>query len=275
MKKRKVSDRYIREKIFQMATPLKRYFIPHFFGMDNIDPEQGSLWVGNHPLFAIDYPLMAVEVYEKKGILLRALGDHWHFKIPVWGRLVSTIGAVDGTPANCSELMNTGEHIVVFPGGGREAFGKRKGEEHQLVWKKRMGFARMAIKHGYPIIPFASKGADNVYNILLDGKDVMASPLGRLFDATGITKFFRGGDMIPPIVRGVGPTLIPKPERFYFAFGEPIHTRRFNGEYQDQDALVELRKEVEDALLTQIKILLFILDQDQDQSYWRRLLTHL
>ena len=274
MEKYTESDIQWLEKLLQLTAPMRAYFSPRFFGMDNIDPAKPSLFVGNHPLFALDYPLMAAEIYFKKGIVLRSLGDHWHFKIPVWGKLVSILGAVDGTPENCSQLMNAGEHIVVFPGGGREAF-KRKGEAHQLIWKKRMGFARMAIQHGYQIIPFASKGADNVYSILLDGKDVMASPLGRLFDVTGFTKILRGGDMIPPIVRGVGPTLLPRPERLYFSFGEPIETKRFGGNYEDKDALVTLRKEVEDALLTQIKILLFILDQDKDHSFWRRLFTHI
>jgi 1-acyl-sn-glycerol-3-phosphate acyltransferase len=257
-----------------MFAPLRAYFSPRFFGLDHIEPDKPALYVGNHPLFAIDYPLMASEIYAKKGILLRPLGDHWHFKIPVWGKLITDIGGVDGNPESCSKLMQAGEHIVVFPGGGREAF-KRKGEAYQLIWKKRMGFARIAIQHGYPIVPFASKGADHIYSILLDGKDLMASPLGRLFDRTGITAFLRGGDMIPPMVRGIGPTLIPRPERFYFAFGEPIDTKRFDGRHEDPECLQTLRKEVEDALLTQIRILLFILDQDKTQSYWRRLLNRL
>ncbi len=260
------------KRFFRLTAPMRAYFRPRFFGLDNIDPEKPSLFVGNHPLFAVDYPLMAAELYEKKKIVLHPLGDHWHFRIPIWGFLVSQIGAVDGTPENCSRLMNAGEHIVVFPGGAREAF-KRKSEAHQLIWKNRTGFARMAIKHGFQIIPFASKGADNVYSILLDGKDVMASPLGRLLDRTGISPMLRDGEMIPPLVRGLGPTLIPRPERFFFAFGEPIDTKRFQGDYQDRESLLALRGEVEESLKTQIGILLFVLDQDRDDSYWRRLLN--
>ena len=268
------ADRKWAERFFKVTSPLRIYFSPRFFGMENIDPERPALYVGNHPLFAVDYPLMAAEIYYKKGILLRPLGDHWHFKIPFWGTLITNIGGVDGTPENCSRLMEEGQHIVVFPGGGREAF-KRKGEAHQLIWKQRMGFARMAIKHRYPIVPFASKGADNVYSILIDGRDVMASPLGRLFDVTGVTRVLRGGDMIPPLVRGIGPTLIPRPERFYFSFGEPIRTDRFEGNYDDPENLAALRKEVEEALLTQIKILLLLLDRDNDERFWRKLLTRL
>jgi len=262
------------ELFFKLIAPMRAYFRPRFFGMDNIDPAKPSLFVGNHPLFAVDYPLMAAELYEKKGIVLHPLGDHWHFKIPIWKTLIRSIGAVDGTPENCSRLMDAGEHIVVFPGGARETF-KRKSEAHQLIWKQRTGFARMAIKHGFQIVPFANKGADNVYDILLDGRDVMASPLGRLIESLGLKEVLRNGEMIPPIVRGVGPTLFPRPERFFFAFGEPIDTGRFQGRYEDRETLLALRREVEESLKTQIGILLFVLDQDRDESYLRRLLKRL
>jgi 1-acyl-sn-glycerol-3-phosphate acyltransferase len=268
------SDRVWLKRFFRLSRPMRAYFRPRFFGMDNIDPDKPSLFVGNHPLFALDYPLMAAELYEKKGIVLHPLGDHWHFRIPIWRFFMSRIGTVDGTPENCSRLMDAGEHIVVFPGGAREAF-KRKREAHKLIWKNRTGFARLAIKHGFRIIPFASKGADHVYSILLDGRDVMASPLGRFLNRTGIAPLIRNGEMIPPLVRGVGPTLLPRPERFFFAFGEPIETRRFQGAYQDRQALLALRREVEESLKTQIGILLYVLGQDRDDGYLRRLLNRL
>jgi hypothetical protein len=32
---------------------------------------------------------------------------------------------------------------------------KRKGEHYKLIWKERVGFARLAIEHGIPIVPVA------------------------------------------------------------------------------------------------------------------------
>ena len=262
------------ETIMRITEFMRTYFDPRFFGLDNIDPKRPSLMVGNHPLFAIDYPLMAAEIYQKKGIKLHPLGDHWHDKVPIWRGLIKEIGAVDGTPENCSRLMEAGEHLVVFPGGAREAL-KRKGEAHKLIWKHRYGFARMAIKHRYPITPFASKGADIIFSILVDGEDVMNSRLGSFLKKTGLSKTLREGDFIIPLVRGIGPTLLPRPERFYFSFGEPIDTTRFEGRYQDQDCLSALRTEVAEALNTQMGILLHLLSQDRDYGFWRRLLTRL
>jgi hypothetical protein len=41
------------------------------------------------------------------------------------------------------------------PGGAGEVF-KGRGQDYKLLWKERLGFARMAIEFGYPIVPFAA-----------------------------------------------------------------------------------------------------------------------
>ncbi len=43
--------------------------------------------------------------------------------------------------------MRRGELVMVFPGGAREV-NKRKNERYKLV-ENRLGFARLAIQHGY------------------------------------------------------------------------------------------------------------------------------
>ncbi len=101
-----------------------------------------------------------------------------HFRVPGWGPLLKRWGAVEGNPDNCTQLMQAGQPVLVFPGGAREV-AMRKDEVHKLVWKKRTGFARMAIEHGYDIIPFASAGCDEAYRVLVDGNDFQQSWLGR------------------------------------------------------------------------------------------------
>jgi len=49
--------------------------------------------------------------------------------------------------------------VLVFPGGAPEV-NKRRGEKYQLMWKERIGFARLAIQYSYPIVPFAAVGAE-------------------------------------------------------------------------------------------------------------------
>jgi 1-acyl-sn-glycerol-3-phosphate acyltransferase len=143
--------------------------------------------------------------------------------------------------------MRAGESILVFPGGAREVF-KRKGERYRLRWANRMGFARLAIEHGYPIVPFAAVGADDCYQIVLD-----AGELRRLLPAVRLLP--RAAEL-PPLVRGLGPTAIPRPQRFYFHFAPPIETTRLRGRERDAMAVFGVREEVREALEAGLELLL-------------------
>jgi 1-acyl-sn-glycerol-3-phosphate acyltransferase len=198
------------------------------------------------------------------------LGDHLHFKIPGWGRALLEAGAVPGTPENCTALMENGQHIVVFPGGAREVM-KNRGEEYQLVWKRRTGFARMAMQHGYDIIPFAAIGADDIYKIRYDSKAFQQSLVGRMADRAGLMdKWFRGGDTFGPIVSGLAGTNIPRPEKMYFMFGERISTRQLQSSYENTQKQWQLRRQVEAAIYQQMDELFAIRAKDKDWPTWRK-----
>jgi 1-acyl-sn-glycerol-3-phosphate acyltransferase len=108
---------------------------------------------------------------------------------------------------------------------------KHKGERYKLIWKERLGFAKMAIRHKCPIVPFSSLGADECYDIILDSKEILNSPIGILLKKLSIRP-----DAIPPIVSGIGRTPIPKPQRLYFAFGEPVDTSIYGGDHENLEA---------------------------------------
>ncbi|MBU2488164.1 MAG: acyltransferase, partial [Proteobacteria bacterium] len=147
---------------------------------------------------------------------------------------------------------------------------------YKLVWKNRTGFARLAMTHGYPILPLASVGPDNAFSILLDADDFMVSRLGRLAQKIpGMSRLLRDGEAVPPIARGLAFTPIPRPERFYFSFGRPISTKKYQGRENDPEALMELRKKVEDSINEQLGRLLLMREQDTDKGLVRRILTSL
>jgi len=240
---------------FWLATAASRaYFRPRFYGMDNISADRPTLFVGNHTIYGVlDVPLMIAQIYKDKGVLVRALADHFHFEVPVWRDMLIRSGGVDGTRPNCRALMRSGQHVLVFPGGGREV-AKRKGEQYQLTWKQRTGFARMAIENGYPITPFVSLGADDAFDILLDADDISDSAVGHALRRSGLYDgLLRNGDMIMPVSRGLGLTALPRPERFYFGFGKPISTRKYEGMAGDDEAVMELRGKVERAIKRKLK----------------------
>lgn len=257
-----------------LALPMRTWFAPKFLGTENIAPARPALWVGNHTLFGmIDISVLATELYVQHGVYLRGLADRNHFLLPGWRETLVRLGAVLGTRENCSALMREGEHVLVFPGGGREVM-KRKGERYKLLWKNRTGFARMAIQHRYPIVPFASVGVEDAYDILMDGADIMQSPLGQLLTRSGFAKeYLRDGDVIPPLARGLGPTLLPRPERFYFGFAKPIDTGVYDGRHDDEEAVYDLRDRVRDAVRDQITMLLEHRKADNESGFVRRILN--
>ena len=235
-------------ELWRRLAPLRAWFSPVFQGLDELDLSRPALFVGNHTLFSLDAPLMLSAIYSRHGVLLRALGDHAHFVIPGWGEAVRNSGGVDGTPENCAELMRQGQSILVFPGGAREV-NRRKGEDYDLIWKQRTGFARLAIQHGYDIIPFAVVGPNETFTILADADDVMATRLWRWLDhRVDISRRLRGGDLLSPLVRGMGPTLLPRPQRFYFGFGERIPTSHLQSETPERELLWSVREQTADAI---------------------------
>ena len=210
---------------------MRRVIKPKFYGIEHV-PKGGALLVGNHTLYGVfDLVLLAAEFIER-GIVVRGLADHAHFRIPGHRDLFTTIGAVPGTRANVRVLMRRGDSIMVFPGGAREV-AKRKGERYQLIWKNRLGFAVMAIEGRYPVIPFASLGIEDALDIVLDSDNPFMAP------ARILTKKLLNAEPMP-IVPGIGLTPIPRPDRLYFWFGEPISTLGYGG-VADEDNARELR----------------------------------
>jgi hypothetical protein len=262
------------DRLFQ---PVKRLLSPVALGLQHVPRKGAVLLTGNHTIYGlIDIPMLGLEIYEQTGRAVRGLGDHNHFKLPIWRDLLRRIGAVRGTRENCVRLFEAGEAVLVFPGGGREVM-KHKHEEYKLIWKERIGFARLAIQSGVPIVPFASVGVEDMFEIVIDADDILRSPAGDLLRALGITEqpWFRHGEILPPVARGRGLGPLPRLGRQYFLFGETIDTSRFAGRHEDRDACFALRKQVQTAIEAQIAQLLEIRDADPERYPIQRLLRRL
>jgi 1-acyl-sn-glycerol-3-phosphate acyltransferase len=126
---------------------------------------------------------------------------------------------------------------------------KHKGEAYQLIWKERFGFVQLAIEHGYTITPYATAGAEEAFDVLLDSADFMNTPLGRYLKRTGIAdRYLRGGEEFPPLVRGLGLTVLPRPEKLYFLVGRPIDMAQYRGREGEPQVLRVARNRVSRSL---------------------------
>lgn len=262
--------------VAELSKPLKTWFSPRIYGLDKIEAERPALYVSNHSVLGVtDGFFLGVEMYLQKDIMLRPLVDDLHNEVPFWRQLIRNIGMVPASREKCSQLMQNGAHVLVFPGGRREVC-KQKGEAYQLIWRNRLGFVHMAVEHGYDIIPVATIGAEELFDIMVDSKDIMRSPLGAWLQNSGIAdRYFHGGENMPPIVKGLGNTFLPRPERHYIQIGDRIPTAHFDKRTDDEALLLGIRKEVEGAFDVMFEDLKAYRNNDADEEWWRWLLKKL
>ena len=222
---RSTGERILRTMLASAADnlePLMNLYNPYVEGLEKLPADGRFLLVGNHTqMVAAEVILTPYFVRQAVGKQVRVLADRQFGK---GGRLqadlVAAYGAVIGSPDAAGALMRANEPILVFPGGGRE-ISKFKGEQYKLRWDNRYGFARLAVEHRYPIVSVALVGGDDIYTSLTtrDGLYGRASEWvsQRLGGQTG---------MALPLLRGVGPTLLPRSQRMYVRFSEPITTAK-------------------------------------------------
>jgi 1-acyl-sn-glycerol-3-phosphate acyltransferase len=230
---------------------------PLFVDVENVPSEGPFLLVGNHQLFALqDVPYLVRGLQVLRGVHVRGMTDTFQFGIPLWRDWIVSAGGVPGTRENCAVLLAAGEPVLVFPGGGREVY-KRRNERYQLLWGKRIGFARMAIAAGCPIVPFGAVGAEDRYHVFLDTEHPIAAPV-----RAAIRRVASRDDVGTLLVRGTGPLGIPGADRLYFRFGAPIQTTPWAGRADDPEALTECRDVVKSEIETHIEYLLALRDSD-------------
>lgn len=246
--------------------PWQHLTAPVFLHAERVPRDRPVLFIGNHTLMGVlDTPLLMLGIHERTGHYPRSMADDFHYSIPIWRDMLTHFGAVQGSRDACRALMRDGASLLVFPGGGREVF-KRQGEQYKLIWGKRSGFARMAFEAGYTIVPIAAVGADDCYRIVLDQNDLERYPLLRKLLALAPRKDVG----FPTIVAGLGGTMLPVPERFYFAFGTPIESRDYHGSSDEETRIFELREAVRAALEEEIAALLRYRNADPQRAFKSR-----
>jgi 1-acyl-sn-glycerol-3-phosphate acyltransferase len=195
-------------------------------------PARRALLVANHAFgFDIVFPMAAI--YRETGRHVWTLGEHAWWKFPFVRRLAAGIGTVDGTPANADHLLARDELLLVLPGGLREAM-KPHELRYRLLWGRRYGFIRTAIRNGAPIVPLAAVGSDEIFDLVGDA----FARSRRLFGRYGFFPLPRPSFGLP----------IPHFVKLRYVFGAPIELRARPEEADDPEVQRHARLEVEGAL---------------------------
>ncbi|KAL6952488.1 Phytyl ester synthase 2, chloroplastic [Sarracenia purpurea var. burkii] len=138
-------------------------------GLGGISSEGPVLFVGYHMLLGLELAPLVARFWAERDILVRGMAHPLTFTKLKEGKLpeLSTfdtfrmMGAVPVSAINFYKLFASKSHVLLYPGGMREAL-HRKGEEYRLFWPEQSEFVRMAARFGATIIPFGTVGEDDI-----------------------------------------------------------------------------------------------------------------
>ncbi|XP_060191826.1 phytyl ester synthase 2, chloroplastic-like isoform X1 [Lycium barbarum] len=224
-------------------------------GLTGIPTEGPVLLVGYHMMLGLELVPLVSRLWNEHKIVLRGIAHPLMFKRARVGNMPALsmyddyrfMGAVPVSATNFYKLLSSKSHMLLYPGGMREAL-HRKGEEYKLFWPEQSEFVRMAARFGAKIIPFGSVGEDDIGQMLLDYDDLMKIPYFKagIEELTGQVEKLRNdteGEVSNQDVHL--PIILPKvPGRFYFYFGKPIETEGRKEELKSREKAHELYLEV-------------------------------
>lgn len=193
-------------------------------GVENL-PRGRALIVMNHA-FGWDAMLPMAAIRHVTARRVWALGEHAWWKFPFIRRMAANVGTVDGTPENVDTLLSANELVLVLPGGLRESMKPRE-LRYRLLWGKRYGFVRAAMRNHAPLVPLAAIGSDEVF-------DLVGDPFARGRRLLGVDF---------PLPRPAWGIPIPHRAHLRYVIGEPIATDRLPGE-DEEAATRRIRREV-------------------------------
>lgn len=136
-------------------------------GLENIPSSGGAMVVFYHGAIPIDYYYLIATELTLRGRLIKSVGDRFLYKIPGWEQLMRVFSVIPGGQAQCVSALRAGNVLGISPGGVREAF---FGQSYQLVWKDRLGFARVAIEAQVPVVPMFTKNVRESYRSFVVGR---------------------------------------------------------------------------------------------------------
>lgn len=243
-------------------------------GLDGVPSEGPVLLVGYHMLMGLELPGLVEGFLREKKVLVRGLAHPELFTLSSAGEFsyfdyMKVFGAIPVTPSNFFKLLATKSHVLLYPGGAREAL-HRKGEEYTLFWPNQPEFVRMAAKFGATIVPFGTVGEDDVALLALDYDDLVRIPV--LGDY--IRQKNREAKRVRANMEGEVanenlfiPGLIPKvPGRFYYFFGKPIETQGKEELLSDKGSADELYSYIKSEIESNIGYLLKKREEDPYRS---------
>ncbi|XP_039281825.1 transmembrane protein 68-like [Nilaparvata lugens] len=137
-------------------------------GLQNIPQDTPALLVYYHGAIPIDLYYLISKIYLLKNRLVHTVADRFLFKVPGFGILTEALKVIPGTVQTCSTVLKSNNLLAISPGGVYEAqFGD---SYYDLLWKKRVGFAKVALESQVPIVPVFTVNVREAFRTISVGK---------------------------------------------------------------------------------------------------------
>ncbi|XP_072110935.1 DGAT1/2-independent enzyme synthesizing storage lipids isoform X1 [Mobula birostris] len=124
-------------------------------GLEKIPHAGPALIVYYHGAIPVDYYYFLARVIIQKGRTCHSVADHFLFKLPGFKLLLEVFSAMHGPQEECVKALKNGHLLAISPGGVREAL--FSDETYRIFWRRRKGFAQVAIDAQVPIIPMFTR----------------------------------------------------------------------------------------------------------------------
>ena len=122
------SGPYLIPEIPHGIFPVGLFLATSLVYMDNMDHEM----FGNHPFVGAGADVILM--------------------LPIWRHIFGWLGVVRADRSTLSYHMAKGAHMCIIPGGIAELL-LTSHKEERVFLRKRKGFVKLAIQHGFPILP--------------------------------------------------------------------------------------------------------------------------
>ncbi len=189
----------------------RNYFRVDARGVENI-PKGRVLLIANHGgQLPVDGMMVATATLleGEPPRMARAMVERWVPTLPFVSTFFFRCGQVVGNRDDCRRLLEAEEAVLVFPEGAKGS-GKTVWNRYQLQ-EFGLGFMRLALETGAPIIPIGVVGSEESIPSVYDWKF-----LARLVNAPYLP--------IPATLPLLGPfSMVPLPTKFIIHFGEPMY----------------------------------------------------
>jgi 1-acyl-sn-glycerol-3-phosphate acyltransferase len=168
-------DPHFVEQVLSAVRVGLHWYAPEVRGMDAMPVDDPYLVVANHSGAMVMPDMWAfLDAWvHHRGVEREtySLAYDLLFLPPGAHAFFSRLGVIPASNANAEAAMDRGAPVLVYPGGDWEAC-RPFSERHRVDFHDRMGFVRLALRRGVPVVPVVSHGSHESLLILTRGERI-------------------------------------------------------------------------------------------------------